>query len=180
MEIKDIVPPKSRRDGRNSNWRHYITKIFFRCLINGNIHGMPLGIRLHCVPLAMIDPDFAKDQLMILTKEWYMHPNGQIPAYEWRLGMLTLLYMLGQHWKYRNRNIWLSWCRFLKDFPKVKYVCGGLIRLNREECFRRWVLRLDNIGVFDRSNKLPGGGVLGQADGTADGYVFIKYDEDGH
>mgnify|MGYP001448223031 FL=1 len=81
------APPESRQNGRNSNWRH---------LHNEDILSMPdkweypwyaaWDTAFHCVPLAMIDPDFAKNQLITLTREWYMHPNGQIPAYEWAFG----------------------------------------------------------------------------------------------
>ena len=81
------APPKSRLEGRNSDWQH---------LHNRDIISMPdkweypwyaaWDTAFHCVPLAMIDPEFAKDQLIILTREWYMHPNGQIPAYEWAFG----------------------------------------------------------------------------------------------
>ena len=75
---------RARRTGRNADWRE---------LNNGDVLSMPDGweypwfaawdLAFHCLPLALIDPDFAKDQLLLLTREWYMHPNGQLPAYEW-------------------------------------------------------------------------------------------------
>src|SRR5262249_18700495 len=80
-------PPPERRTGRNSQWAH---------IYNDDIISMPdkweypwyaaWDLAFHCVPLALVDPDFAKEQLILLLREWYMHPNGQLPAYEWALG----------------------------------------------------------------------------------------------
>jgi hypothetical protein len=80
-------PPSERRFGRNKEWRH---------IYNADIISMPdkweypwyaaWDLAFHCIPLAQIDPDFAKEQLTLLLREWYMHPNGQLPAYEWALG----------------------------------------------------------------------------------------------
>ena len=80
-------PPGARKRGRNHDWWH---------LAAGDVLSMPdkweypwfaaWDMAFHCVAFAMIDPDFAKDQLLLLTREWYMHPNGQIPAYEWAFG----------------------------------------------------------------------------------------------
>ncbi len=81
------APPASRKHGRNRDWAH---------LNNADIISMPdkweypwyaaWDLAFHCIPLALIDPEFAKDQLVLLTREWYMHPNGQLPAYEWAFG----------------------------------------------------------------------------------------------
>ena len=80
-------PPEQRRTGRNADWPH---------LNNADIIAMPdkweypwyaaWDLAFHCVAYALIDPDFAKSQLILLTREWYMHPNGQLPAYEWAFG----------------------------------------------------------------------------------------------
>ena len=80
-------PPASRLDGRNADWRHLINSDVSRCRTSGNTRGTPPGIwRFTASRWRMIDPEFAKDQLVLLTREWYMHPNGQLPAYEWAFG----------------------------------------------------------------------------------------------
>lgn len=168
-------PPKSRRDGRNSNWRH---------LHNEDILSMPdkweypwyaaWDTAFHCVPLAMIDPNFAKNQLLILTKEWYMHPNGQIPAYEWAFGDVNPpvhAWAALKVYETEKKHFGKSDVDFLKKiFQKLSINFTWWVNQKDstgKNVFEGGFLGLDNIGVFDRSNKLPGGGVLEQADGTA-------------
>ena len=169
------TPPESRQNGRNSNWRH---------LHNEDILSMPdkweypwyaaWDTAFHCVPLAMIDPDFAKNQLITLTREWYMHPNGQIPAYEWAFSDVNppvhawaALKVYETEKKYYGR----ADVNFLKRiFQKLSINFTWWVNQKdsrRKNVFEGGFLGLDNIGVFDRSNKLPGGGVLEQADGTS-------------
>ena len=169
-------PPTERRHGRNSEWTH---------LNNADIISMPdkweypwyaaWDLAFHCIPLALIDPEFAKDQLVLLTREWYMHPNGQFPAYEWEFGDVN-----------PPVHAWAAWRVFQID-RKRHGGCGDLAFLERvfhklmlnftwwvnrkdpdgRNIFQGGFLGLDNIGVFDRSKPLPGGGFINQADGTS-------------
>ena len=170
-----ISPPTSRKRGRNSHWHH---------LDSQDILSMPdkweypwfaaWDTAFHCIPLAMIDPAFAKQQLDVMTREWYMHPNGQLPAYEWAFGDVN-----------PPVHAWATW-RVYKIEQKMT---GQGDRLFLERLFQKlllnftwWVNRkdtegnnvfeggflgLDNIGVFDRSRPLPTGGRLEQSDGTS-------------
>ncbi len=170
-------PPAERRRGRNSEWDH---------LHNADIISMPdkweypwyaaWDLAFHAIPLAMIDPEFAKKQLLLLTKEWYMHPNGQLPAYEWAFGDVN-----------PPVHAWAAWRVFKID---SKLQDGKHDRKFLEEIFHKlllnftwWVnkkdesgnnifqggfLGMDNIGVFDRSSThLPTGGYIEQSDGTS-------------
>lgn len=168
-------PPLSRRKGRNRNWKG---------LYNKDIISMPdkweypwyaaWDLAFHCVPLAMIDPEFSKNQLITIMREWYMAPNGQIPAYEWAFGDVNppvqawgVLKVYQIEKKYYGK----SDVDFLKRaFSKL--MLNFTWWVNRKDShgkniFEGGFLGLDNIGVFDRSNKLPGGGLLEQADGTS-------------
>jgi hypothetical protein len=168
-------PPVARKHGRNSSWPH---------MKNADIISMPdkweypwfaaWDLAFHCIPIALIDLDFAKNQLLLLTKEWYMHPNGQIPAYEWAFGDV-------------NPPIHPWACYFVYTFEKEfrgktdidflkttfhKLLLNFTWWVNRKDpngknVFEGGFLGLDNIGVFDRSAPLPTGGHLEQADGTA-------------
>jgi len=169
------APPTTRRHGRNSDWPH---------MKNADIISMPdkweypwfaaWDLAFHCIPISLIDPDFAKNQLSLLTKEWYMHPNGQIPAYEWAFGDVNppihpwacyFVYMLDKELR-KNADV-----NFLKQtFHKL--LINFTWWVNRKDpggknVFEGGFLGLDNIGVFDRSAPLPTGGHLEQADGTA-------------
>jgi len=169
------VPPSTRKQGRNKNWPH---------MKNADIISMPdkweypwfaaWDLAFHCIPIALIDADFAKNQLSLLTKEWYMHPNGQIPAYEWAFGDVNppihpwacyFVYLLD---KERGK---IPDLKFLKEtFHKL--LLNFTWWVNRKDpdgknVFEGGFLGLDNIGVFDRSAPLPTGGHLEQADGTA-------------
>jgi hypothetical protein len=170
------APPAERRHGRNADWTH---------LNNADIVSMPdkweypwyaaWDLAFHCIPLALIDPEFAKGQLVLLTREWYMHPNGQLPAYEWAFGDVN-----------PPVHAWATWRVFQID-RKRRGDCGDLPFLERvfhklmlnftwwvnrkdaqgRNVFQGGFLGLDNIGVFDRSAPLPTGGFINQADGTS-------------
>ena len=168
-------PPESRKKGRNKEWKG---------LYNKDIISMPdkweypwyaaWDLAFHCVPLAMIDPTFAKNQLITIMREWYMAPNGQIPAYEWAFGdvnppvqawaVLKVYHTEHKHYGIKDVN-------FLKRaFSKL--MLNFTWWVNRKDSkgknvFEGGFLGLDNIGIFDRSNRLPGGGRLEQADGTS-------------
>jgi hypothetical protein len=168
-------PPKERLHERNKDWTH---------LYNEDIVSMPdkweypwyaaWDLAFHCIPLAIIDPDFAKEQLILLLREWYMHPNGQLPAYEWAFGDVN-----------PPVHAWAAW-RVYKIERRVRGVADrGFLEkvfhklllnftwwVNRKDpdganIFQGGFLGLDNIGVFDRSAPLPTGGHLEQSDGTS-------------
>ena len=169
-------PPLERRRGRNNDWRH---------LNNADIISMPdkweypwyaaWDLAFHCLPLALVDAEFAKNQLLLLTREWYMHPNGQLPAYEWNFGDVN-----------PPVHAWAAWRVFQID-RKQRGDRGDLAFLERvfhklmlnftwwvnrkdvhgHNIFQGGFLGLDNIGVFDRSAPLPSGGFINQADGTS-------------
>ncbi|HXH27753.1 MAG TPA: glucosidase, partial [Candidatus Polarisedimenticolia bacterium] len=166
--------PEARRQGRNSDWGH---------LFNRDVLSMPdkweypwyaaWDLAFHMIPFAGLDPQFAKEQLVLMLREWYMHPNGQIPAYEFAFGDVN-----------PPVHAWACWRTYKMTAPR-----GGRDRLFLSRVFQKllinftwWVNRkdaegkhlfsggflgLDNIGVFDRSRPLPTGGHLEQADGTA-------------
>jgi len=169
-------PPESRRQGRNTEWRN---------LTNADVLSMPdkweypwyasWDLAFHCIPFAMIDSAFAKHQLVLLTREWYMHPNGQIPAYEWAFGDVN-----------PPVHAWAAWRVFqidrklhggdgdLEFLERVfhKLMLNFTWWVNRKDALGRNIfqggfLGLDNIGVFDRSSRLPTGGYINQSDGTS-------------
>ena len=174
-------PPSDRKSGRNHEWMH---------LNNADVISMPdkweypwyaaWDLAFHCIPLALIDAEFAKHQLTLLTREWYMHPNGQLPAYEWAFGDVN-----------PPVHAWATWRVFQMDRKQrresdpedagdLKFLERVFHKLmlnfnwwvNRKDAqgrnvFQGGFLGLDNIGVFDRSAPLPTGGFINQADGTA-------------
>ena len=167
-------PPASRLSGRNGEWAH---------VYNRDVISMPdkweypwyaaWDLAFHMIPFARIDPEFAKQQLLLFLREWYMHPNGQIPAYEFAFGDVN-----------PPVHAWAVWRVYKMTGPR-----GKRDRLFLERAFQKlllnftwWVNRkdpegrnlfaggflgMDNVGVFDRSQPLPTGGHLEQADGTA-------------
>jgi hypothetical protein len=168
-------PPQSRLGGRNSEWIH---------LFNDDILSMPdkweypwfaaWDLAFHLIPLAMIDPDFAKLQLSRLTREWYMHPNGQIPAYEWSFSDVNppvQAWAVWQIYKIEQKMYGRADKDFLERiFQKLLFNFTWWVnRKDREgkNIFEGGFLGLDNIGVFDRSSQLPIGGYLEQADATS-------------
>lgn len=175
------APPPNRAARRNHEWGHFSAS---------DVLSMPdkweypwfaaWDLAFHCIPLALIDPAFAKEQLVLLTREWYMHPNGQLPAYEWAFGDVN-----------PPVHAWAAWRVFQIDRKQRRRRAPGdpgdvafLERVfhklllnftwwvNRKDAqgrnvFQGGFLGLDNIGVFDRSKPLPTGGFINQADGTS-------------
>jgi hypothetical protein len=131
-------------------------------------------LAFHLIPLAMIDPDFAKRQLSRLTREWYMHPNGQLPAYEWALSDVNPPVHAWAAWRIYEIEQKM-YGRADKQFLErvfQKLLVNFTWWVNRKDIegkniFQGGFLGLDNIGVFDRSSELPTGGYLEQADGTS-------------
>jgi hypothetical protein len=168
-------PPNSRMKGRNAKWTHFESV---------DVLSMPdkweypwfaaWDLAFHTIPIAMVDPEWAKHQLILLLREWYMHPNGQIPAYEWNFSDVNppvhawaawQVYQIDRELNGRNDTIFLE-----RVFQKL--LLNFTWWVNREDgdgnnVFQGGFLGLDNIGVFDRSKPLPTGGHLDQADGTA-------------
>jgi len=169
-------PPPDRGQIRNGEWDH---------LNNADIVSMPdkweypwyaaWDLAFHCIPLALVDATFAKEQLVLLTREWYMHPSGQLPAYEWNFSDVN-----------PPVHAWAAWRVFQID-RKHRGDHGDLAFLERvfhklmlnftwwvnrkdaqgRNIFQGGFLGLDNIGLFDRSRPLPTGGFINQADGTS-------------
>ncbi len=169
------APPEIRKKGRNHDWP---------TLNNEDIISMPdkweypwyaaWDLAFHCVPLSMIDAGFAKSQLLLFLREWYMHPNGQLPAYEWAFGDVNPpvhAWSCMQVYKIDKAATGKGDIGFLKRAFK-KLLINFTWWVNRKDhkgnnVFEGGFLGLDNIGVFDRSSAIPGGGVLEQADGTS-------------
>jgi hypothetical protein len=168
-------PPRERKNGRNREWMH---------LHNADIISMPdkweypwyaaWDLAFHTIPIAMIDPEFAKHQLLLFTKEWYMHPNGQIPAYEWALGDVNPPVHGWATWRVYKMDQKLQGKgdrRFLEEvFQKLLLNFTWWVNkkdYNGNNIFQGGFLGMDNIGVFDRSNQLPTGGYIEQSDGTS-------------
>jgi hypothetical protein len=169
------APPASRKTGRNYHWHS---------LNNEDIISMPdkweypwyaaWDLAFHCIPLSMVDTQFAKDQLVLFLREWYMHPNGQLPAYEWAFGDVNPpvhAWSCMQVYKMEKARTGKGDIRFLERVFQ-KLVINFTWWVNRKDhkgnnVFEGGFLGLDNIGVFDRSNMIPGGGTLEQADGTS-------------
>ncbi len=165
------APPQERLGGRNAAWRH---------LHNSQVISMPdpweypwfaaWDLAFHCVPLAHVDPEFAKGQLILLLREWYTHPEGQLPAYEWAFGDVN-----------PPVHAWAALrvfeCDGSRDHAFLARVFHKLLLnftwwVNRKDSegnnvFEGGFLGLDNIGPIDRSAALPVAGVLEQSDGTA-------------
>lgn len=168
-------PPESRLDGRNSNWLH---------IYNDDVISMPdkweypwfaaWDLAFHVIPLAIIDPDFAKQQLTRFTREWYMHPNGQLPAYEWALSDVNPPVHAWAAWRVYNieQKIYGRTDHQFLERVFQKLLLNFTWWVNRKDIegknvFQGGFLGLDNVGVFDRSAQLPTGGQLEQADGTS-------------
>src|SRR3984893_7114587 len=168
------APAGSRLLGRNKNWTHVYSR---------DVISMPdkweypwfaaWDLGFHMIPLAHIDPQFAKEQLILLLREWYMHPNGQIPAYEFAFGDVNPPVHAWAAWRVYK----ISGERGERDRDFLESVFQKLLLnftwwVNRkdadgENLFSGGFLGLDNIGAFDRSQVLPNGATLRQADGTA-------------
>ncbi len=169
-------PPAERLHGRNSRWRH---------LNNADIISMPdtweypwyaaWDLAFHCLPLALVDPEFVKRLLVLLTREWYMHPSGQLPAYEWAFSDVNPPVHAWAAWRVfqidRNRRGDHGDIAFLERvFHKLMINFTWWVNRKDPEdrnIFEGGFLGLDNIGVFDRSAPLPTGGHIHQSDGTS-------------
>ena len=168
-------PPDERVQGRNHQWGH---------LFNADVISMPdkweypwyaaWDLAFHCVPLALVDSEFAKSQLTLMLREWYMHPNGQLPAYEWAFGDVNPPVHAWAAWrvyKIEKKRRGVGDREFLERvFHKL--LLNFTWWVNRKDAdgsnvFEGGFLGLDNIGVFDRSAPLPTGGYLEQSDGTS-------------
>ncbi|WP_026731513.1 MGH1-like glycoside hydrolase domain-containing protein [Fischerella sp. PCC 9605] len=170
-----LPPPQERLCGRNHEWFH---------LYNDDILSMPdkweypwfaaWDLAFHVIPLAMIDPDFAKQQLILLTREWYMHPNGQIPAYEWAFSDVNPPVHAWAAWRvYKiEKKMYGRADKHFLERVFQKLLLNFTWWINRKDVegknvFQGGFLGLDNIGVFDRSKELPTGGHIDQSDGTS-------------
>jgi hypothetical protein len=168
-------PPAQRRHGRNSDWRHLNTL---------DVLSMPdkweypwfaaWDLAFHCIPLALVDPAFAREQLILHEREWYMHPNGQLPAYEWAFGDANPPVRAWAAWRVYKIEKRLTGRADRAFLERVfhKLLLNFTWWVNRKDrdghnVFQGGFLGLDNIAVFDRSAMLPTGGYLEQADGTA-------------
>ena len=169
------TPPRERLGGRNATWRH---------LYNSNVISMPdkweypwyaaWDLAFHCIPLARLDPAFAKRQLLLMLREYYMHPNGQIPAYEWNFSDVNPPVHAWGAWKVYQIEKEMTGKADIDFLATVfhKLLMNFTWWVNQKDSegnnlFEGGFLGLDNIGVFDRSNSLPTGGRMEQADGTA-------------
>ncbi|MGE5303662.1 MAG: MGH1-like glycoside hydrolase domain-containing protein [Alphaproteobacteria bacterium] len=169
------LPPPERQNGRNHEWGH---------LYNGDVISMPdkweypwyaaWDLAFHCIPLALVDSEFAKEQLCLMLREWYMHPNGQIPAYEWSFSDVNPPVHAWAAWrvyKVEKKRRGKGDREFLQRvFHKL--LLNFTWWVNRKDAsgmnvFQGGFLGLDNIGVFDRSAPLPTGGYIEQSDGTS-------------
>jgi hypothetical protein len=169
-------PLPERKHGRNAHWDH---------LNNADIISMPdtweypwyaaWDLAFHCIPLTLVDPEFAKSQLVLITREWYMHPNGQLPAYEWGFDDVNPPVHAWAAWRVfqidRKRRGGKGDLAFLERVF-LKLLLNFTWWVNRKDVdenniFQGGFLGLDNIGIFDRSKPLPGGGHINQADATS-------------
>jgi hypothetical protein len=167
-------PPPERLVARNSEWKH---------LYNRDVISMPdkweypwyaaWDLAFHMIPFAEVDPHFAKEQLQLFLREWYMHPNGQMPAYEWALSDVNPPVHAWACWRvYKMTGLRGQRDRSFLERTFQKLLLNFTWWVNRKDeqgrnLFSGGFLGLDNIGVFDRSRPLPGGWQLVQADGTA-------------
>ncbi|MBI3606604.1 MAG: glucosidase [Nitrospirae bacterium] len=168
-------PPPERLLGRNHEWTH---------LHNADVVSMPdkweypwyaaWDLAFHCIPLALVDPSFAKEQLVLFLREWYMHPNGQLPAYEGALGDVNPPVHAWAAWRvYKiEKKHWGRADRRFLERVFHKLLLNFTWWVNRKDAagrniFQGGLLALDNIGVFDRSVSLPGGGHIEQSDATS-------------
>ena len=168
-------PPKERKGGRNKDWLH---------LNNADIISIPdkweypwyatWDLAFHCIPFAMIDPEFAKKQLVLFTREWYMHPNGQLPAYEWNFSDVNPPVHAWATWRVYKIDQKLQGKSDINFLERVfhKLLINFTWWVNKKDrggnnIFQGGFLGLDNIGVFDRSSRFATGSHLDQSDGTS-------------
>ncbi|MDP9254152.1 MAG: glucosidase, partial [Verrucomicrobiota bacterium] len=169
------LPPNERKHGRNAEWRH---------LYNERVMSMPdtweypwyasWDLAFHCIPLALVDPHFARGQLDLIVREWYQHPNGQIPAYEWNFGDVNPPVLAWAAWRVYQieRKQTGKGDRAFLETIFHKMLIAFTWWVNRKDSmgkniFEGGFLGLDNIGVFDRNARFPDGSYLEQSDGTS-------------
>ena len=168
-------PPKERKEGRNADWNH---------LYNERVMSMPdkweypwyasWDLAFHCIPLALVDPDFAKTQLDLIVREWYQHPNGQVPAYEWNFGDVNPPVIAWAAWRVYQieRKQRGKGDRAFLETIFHKMLIAFTWWVNRKDSegnniFQGGFLGLDNIGVFDRGATFADGSHLEQSDSTS-------------
>jgi len=168
-------PPPERKEGRNHEWRH---------LYNEHVMSMPdkweypwyasWDLAFHCITLALVDPQFAKTQLDLIVREWYQHPNGQIPAYEWNFSDVNPPVIAWAAWRVYQieRKLTGKGDRAFLETIFHKMLIAFTWWVNRKDSegnnvFEGGFLGLDNIGVFDRNYRFPDGTHLEQSDGTS-------------
>jgi Mannosylglycerate hydrolase MGH1-like glycoside hydrolase domain len=168
-------PPPERKRGRNSEWRH---------LYNERVMSMPdkwefpwyasWDLAFHCIPLALVDPNFAKSQLDLIVREWYQHPNGQLPAYEWNFSDVNPPVVAWAAWRVYQieRKQSGKGDRAFLETVFHKMLIAFTWWVNRKDSqgnniFQGGFLGLDNIGVFDRNSTFSDGSRLEQSDGTS-------------
>src|SRR6195256_1107233 len=168
-------PPPERKQGRNRGWRH---------LYNERVMSMPdkweypwyasWDLAFHCIPLALVDPNFAKAQLDLIVREWYQHPNGKIPAYEWNFDDVNPPVLAWAAWRVyqiERKKTGKGDRAFLETiFHKMLIAFTWWVNSKDSEgknIFQGGFLGLDNIGVFDRNAQFPDGTHLEQSDGTS-------------
>ncbi len=177
------APPRERFNGRNKEWTH---------LGNADVISMPdkweypwyatWDLAFHCIPFALLDAEFAKQQLILFGREWYQHPNGQTPAYEWNFGDVNPPVLAWAAWRVYSIDRKQNGKADLDFLERVfhKLMLNFTWWVNREDAegrnvFQGGFLGLDNIGVFDRSAPLPTGGTIQQSDGTSWMGMFCIY-----
>lgn len=168
-------PPESRKKGRNSDWEH---------LNNADIISMPdkweypwfavWDSAFHAIPFSIIDAEFAKEQLLLFTREWYMHPNGQLPAYEWNFSDVNPPVHAWAAWRVYKIDKKYNGAGDLDFLERIfhKLLINFTWWVNKKDedgrnIFQGGFLGMDNIGIFDRSTELPIGGHIDQSDGTS-------------
>ena len=174
-------PPDSRKRGRNCHWIHLEPQEILSVPDKWEYPWFAAwDLAFHAIPIAQIDPEFAKQQLDLMTREWYMHPNGQLPAYEWAFGDVNppvhawatmRVYQIERKMRCRSDPDFKGDRLFLERVFQ-KLLLNFTWWVNRKDVqghnvFEGGFLGLDNIGVFDRSSELPTGGRIEQADGTS-------------
>jgi hypothetical protein len=174
-DLGQPAPPPERRTGRNHEWIHVYTE---------DVISMPdtweypwfaaWDLAFHCVALSIVDSELAKRQLLLLLREWYMHPNGQLPAYEWAFGDVNPpvhAWAALRVYKIEKKRRGTGDLAFLERIFH-KLLLNFTWWVNRKDAegmnvFQGGFLGLDNIGIFDRNRPLPTGGILEQSDGTS-------------
>jgi hypothetical protein len=175
------APPPERQHGRNSDWGHFFTRDVLSVPDKWEFPWFASwDLGFHCVALAYVDPHFAKEQILLMMREWYTHPNGQVPAYEWDFGDVNPPVLSLAAWGVFQIERQLTGVADYVFLERVfqKMLLNFTWWVNRKDAlgkniFQGGFLGMDNIGAFDRDN-LPPGYLLGQADGTSWMATFAK------